>query len=249
MKTNTQIATIVSTMLTTAKGQNAKALDIKGIKELHAEIQNAEKQKYTFSLILAQDLAKVKPKFDEFCLSVKNKLKDEGFTAKELPNQADFFLLVYGISKSWALRLIKVGGLPENVVNKFNDLCDKAEANGEEFTRSIDALNTWSKNFEEHEGNAGVDGESIAELRENGDKKVALWSIKEGNKSLTFYTDHSHKTNFTLLEINAFFNEVLTPAIRSHFAIKKATTTKDKAVLKEVQNKRIEKIATSIDLF
>lgn len=236
-------------MLTTAKGQNAKALDIKGIKELHAEIQNAEKQKYTFSLILAQDLFKVKPKFDEFCASVKNKLKDEGFTAKELPNQADFFLLVYGISKSWALRLIKVGGLPENVVNKFNDLCDKAEANGEEFTRSIDALNTWSKNFEEHKGEAGVDAESISDLRENGDKKVALWSIKEGNKSLTFYTDHSHKTNFTLLEINAFFNEVLTPAIRSHFAIKKATTSKDKSVLKEVQKKRIEKIATSIDLF
>ena len=246
---NQQIANAVSTALTIAKGQNAKALKVTEIKGLNAKIQSAEKQKYEVSLDLAFHLNKVKPQFDEFCASVKNKLKDEGLTSKELPNQADFFLLVYGISKSWALRLIKVGGIKPEIRNKFNDLCDEAEANGEEFTRSIDALNTWSKNFEEHQGDAGVDAESISDLRENGDKKVALWSIKEGNKSLTFYTDHSHKTNFTLLEINAFFNEVLTPAIRSHFAIKKATTSKDKSVLKEVQKKRIEKIATSIDLF
>lgn len=246
---NQQIATIVNTALTIAKGQNATALKVTEIKKLNAEIQSAEKKKYETSLDLAHALNKVKPQFDEFCVSMKNKLKDEGFTAKELPNQADFFLLVYGISKSWALRLIKVGGIKPEIRNKFNDLCDEAEKNGEDFTRSIDALNTWAKNYDEHKGEAGVDSESISDLREGGDKKVALWSIKEGNKSLTFYTDHTHKTNFTLLEINAFFNEVLTPAIRSHFAIKKATTSKDKAVLKEVQKKRIEKIATSIDLF
>jgi hypothetical protein len=74
-------------------------------------------------------------------------------------------------------------------------------------------------------------------LRSNGDKKVILWQIKEGNKTLTMYNDHTHKTNFTLIEINAFFNEVLKPSILSTFAIKKATTSKPTATKKEVKKK------------
>jgi hypothetical protein len=128
--------------------------------------------------------------------------------------------------------------LPKHVVNKFIDKCDEAEKDGKDFARSIEALNTWAKNFEEHKGEADADTESISDLRSNGeDRKVILWQIKEGNKSLTMYSDHTHKTDFTLIEINAFFNEVLKPSILSTFAIKKATTSKPTATKKEVKKK------------
>jgi hypothetical protein len=246
MKTNQKIAVIVSEMLTPAT-QKA-TLKIKDIKDLNAEVLKADKQKYIVSLDLAHALNKVKPAFDEFCTAVKNRLKDEGFTAKELPNQADLIFAVYGLSKSWFHRLIKVGGIDPKIRNKFNDLCDEAEKNGDAFTRSIDALNTWASKYDDHKGEADTDSDTLAEMRSGGEKRVILWQIKEGNKTLTMYDDHSKKTNFTLLEINAFFNEVLTPAIKSTFAIKKATTSKDKQVLTAIQKERVKKLVTSKDL-
>jgi hypothetical protein len=62
------------------------------------------------------------------------------------------------------------------------------------------------------------------------------------------YSDHTHKTNFTLIEINAFFNEVLKPSILSTFAIRKATTKKDTDILTEIQKKRVQKLPVSKEL-
>jgi hypothetical protein len=248
---NQKIATIVNGMLATAKNAQSKALKVTEVKKLNAEIQTAERQKYEVSLDLARELYKVKPVFDEFFKALNNRLKDDGLTAKELPKKDEVIFLVYGLSKSWFHRLVKVGGVcvetPE-IRNKFNALCDEAEANGEPFTRSIDALNTWASKYDEHKGEADTDGETLSELRSNGDKKVILWQIKEGNKSLTMYSDHTHKTNFTLIEINAFFNEVLKPSILSTFAIRKATTKKDTDILTEIQKKRVQKLPVSKEL-
>jgi hypothetical protein len=232
---NQQISNLISGMLMTA--QNKKALSLVAVKSLTSKVNDAEKQRFMTSLELAQLLAQTKEQFANFCTTATDKLKDGGATSKELPKKADLIKLVYGFKASYYYKLVKIGELPKNVVNKFIDKCDEAEKDGKDFARSIEALNTWAKNFEEHKGEADADTESISDLRSNGDKKVILWQIKEGNKTLTMYSDHTHKTDFTLIEINAFFNEVLKPSILSTFAIKKATTSKPTATKKEVKKK------------
>jgi hypothetical protein len=233
---NQQISNLINGMLMTA--QNKKALSLVAVKSLTSKVNDAEKQRFMTSLELAQLLAQTKEQFNNFCTTATDRMKDNGATSKELPKKDDLIKMVYGFQKSYYYKLIKVGELPKPVINKFIDKCDEAEKDGKDFARSIEALNTWAKNFEEHKGEADTDTESIADLRSNGeDRKVILWQIKEGNKSLTMYSDHSHKTNFTLIEINAFFNEVLKPSILSTFAIKKATTAKPTATKKEVKKK------------
>jgi hypothetical protein len=233
---NQQISNLINGMLMTA--QNKKALSLVAVKSLTSKVNDAEKQRFMTSLELAQLLAQTKEQFNNFCTTATDRMKDNGATSKELPKKDDLIKMVYGFQKSYYYKLIKVGELPKPVINKFIDKCDEAEKDGKDFARSIEALNTWAKNFEEHKGEADTDTESIADLRSNGeDRKVILWQIKEGNKSLTMYSDHTHKTNFTLIEINAFFNEVLKPSILSTFAIKKATTSKPTATKKEVKKK------------
>ena len=240
---NQNIATIVNVMLTTAKNAQGKALKVTEVKKLNAEIQTAERQKYDVSLELARELYKVQPAFDEFFKALINRLKDDKLTAKELPKKSEVMTMVWGLSKSWLYRLIKVGGIEPAIRNKFNDLCDEAEANGEPFTRSIDALNTWASKYDEHKGEADTDGESLAELRASNGGKVVAWQIKEGNKTLTMYTDHTHKTNFTAEEIRVFFQQVLTPAVVSMYPnaeAKPRRTAKTPAVAKAVQKERDE---------
>jgi hypothetical protein len=233
---NQQISNLINGMLMTA--QNKKALSLVAVKSLASKVNDAEKQRFMTSLELAQLLAQTKEQFNNFCTTATDRMKDNGATSKELPKKDDLIKMVYGFQKSYYYKLIKIGELPKPVINKFIDKCDEAEKDGKDFARSIEALNTWAKGFDDHKGEADADAESISDLRSNGeDRKVILWQIKEGNKTLTMYNDHSHKTNFTLIEINAFFNEVLKPSILSTFAIKKATTSKPTATKKEVKKK------------
>lgn len=244
---NQQIAVIVNGMLTTA--QTKKALSLVAIKNLNSKVNDAEKQRFMTSLELAQLLAQTKEQFEDFFLAVKNKLKDGGATAKDMISKADFIKLVYGFKASYYYKLLKVGELPKNVVNKFLDKCDEAEKDGKDFARSIEALNTWAKNFEDHKGEADADAESISDLRNGGDKKVAICGFKYENKKVTFYTDGSHDTNCTAEEIREAF-ELLRISVFSTFPqIKKTTTKKDGAILGAIQKERIKKIATSVDLF
>lgn len=230
---NPKIATIINGMLTTAKNKQGKALKVTEIRTAFAKLNEIDKAKFTASLVLAQDLAKLKPLFDEFCKAVKNKLKDEGFTAKEMPNQDAIIWEVYKITKSWFHRLVKVGGIEKPIVNKFIAKCDEMEANGETPTRSIDALNTWAKSYEEHKGEADADAESLADLRSGKERRETLWSIKEGKLKLTFFSDGTSETNFTDSEINALLVEI-TAHIKSKYAEKK-TTPKQREKLDAMQ--------------
>jgi len=233
---NPKVIAAVNTALAAAKGKNAKALKVTEIRTAFAKLNEIDKAKFTASLVLAQDLAKLKPLFDEFCKAVKNKLKDEGLTAKEMPNQETLIWAVYGITKSWFHRLIKVGGIDKPIVNKFIAKCDEMEANGETPTRSIDALNTWAKNFETHKGEADADAESIADLRDGGERREVAWGIKSGKLKLNFFTDGSSETNFTDAEINALLVEI-TAHIKSKYAEKK-TTPKQREKLDAVQREK-----------
>ena len=230
---NQKIATIINGMLTTAKNKQGKALKVTEIRTAFAKLNEIDKAKFTASLVLAQDLAKLKPLFDEFCKAVKNKLKDEGFTAKEMPNQDAIIWVVYGITKSWFHRLVKVGGIAPNIVNKFNDKCDEMEANGETPTRSIDALNTWAKSYDDHKGEADTDGESLSDLRDGGERRATDWSIKKGKLKLNFFTDGTSETNFTDKELNDLLI-LITAHIKSKYAEKK-TTPKQREKLDAVQ--------------
>ena len=233
---NQKIATLISDMLMTAKGKQSKALKVNEIRTAFAKLNEIDKTKFTASLVLAQDLAKLKPLFDEFCKAVKNKLKDEGFTAKELPNQDTIIWEVYKITKSWFHRLVKVGGIEKHIVNKFIAKCDEMEANGETPTRSIDALNTWSKSYDDHKGDADTDGESLSDLRGGKERRETLWSIKSGKLKLTFFSDGTSETNFTDSEINALLVEI-TAHIKSKYAEKK-TTPKQREKLDAMQREK-----------
>ena len=228
------IATIVNGMLATAPTK--KALALTAIKSLTAKVNDAEKQRFMNSLELAQMLAQTKTQFEDFCKAVINKLKDGGTPAKDLPKKDELIKLVYGFQKSFYYKLIKVGELPKNVVNKFIDKCDDAEKDGKDFARSIEALNTWAKNFETHKGEADADAESIADLRDGGERREVAWGIKSGKLKLNFFTDGSSETNFTDAEINALLVEI-TAHIKSKYAEKK-TTPKQREKLDAVQREK-----------
>ena len=225
------IATIVNGMLSTAPTK--KALALTAIKSLTAKVNDAEKQRFMNSLELAQMLAQTKTQFEDFCKAVINKLKDGGTPAKDLPKKDELIKLVYGFQKSFYYKLIKVGELPKNVVNKFIDKCDDAEKDGKDFARSIEALNTWAKNFETHKGEADADAESIADLRDGGERREVAWGIKEGKLKLNFFTDGTSETNFTDAEINDLLIRI-TAHIKSKYAEKK-TTPKQREKLDAVQ--------------
>ena len=228
------IATIVNGMLSTAPTK--KALALTAIKSLTAKVNDAEKQRFMNSLELAQMLAQTKTQFEDFCKAVINKLKDSGTPAKDLTKKDELIKLVYGFQKSFYYKLIKVGELPKNVVNKFIDKCDDAEKDGKDFARSIEALNTWAKNFETHKGDADADAESIADLRDGGERREVAWGIKEGKLKLNFFTDGSSETNFTDAEINDLLIRI-TAHIKSKYAEKK-TTPKQREKLDAVQRSK-----------
>ena len=243
---NQQISTIVSGMLATA--QNKKALSLVAVKSLTSKVNDAEKQRFMTSLELAQLLAQTKEQFANFCTTATDKLKDGGANSKELPKKADFIKMVYGFKASYYYKLVKIGELPKPVINKFIDKCDEAEKDGKDFARSIEALNTWAKNFEEHKGEADADTESISDLRNGGDKKVAKSSFKFENIKVTFYTDGSFDTNSTALEIREAF-ELLTISITSTFPLPKQVRTKKvQTDLGEIQKKRVAKLPVSKEL-
>ena len=243
---NQQIATIVNGMLATAPTK--KALSLVAIKNLTSKVNDAEKQRFMTSLELAQLLAQTKEQFEQFFIAVKNALKDGGATSKDMIAKADFIKLVYGFKASYYYKLVKVGELPKNVVNKFCDKCDEAEKEGKDCARSIEALNTWSKNFEEHKGDADADAESISDLRNGGEKRVVKSSFKFENIKVTFFENGTFETNSTALEIREVF-ELFTIAMVSTFPQKKKTTAKEKQVLSNIQKERVKKIPTNVELF
>jgi len=144
---------------------------------------------------------------------------------------------------------LRTGKIPKNIVNKFNDKCEELRKNGGRPNQSIEALETWAKHFDNHKGQNGVSKDEIQELREDStkDKKVAIWTLKQGNKVITIFNDNSTECNFTAIEINDLLDSVLIPFIRSTYPIKKTTTKKETARLERTQKERIAKITNGLN--
>jgi hypothetical protein len=187
---------------------------------------------------LCQKLYETSEQFTDFCKGVINLAKDNEIDV----TKKDIIPLVYRMTGGNYYKCIKAGAIPKNLVIKFSEACNEAEQNGLKFARSIEALNSWAKKYDEHKGEAGADTDSISDLRDGADKRQAVWSVSLGDKKCTMFDDKTFKTNFTETEINDFLNQILMPSIRTQFATKPEITKEQKEVLNKVAKNKAVKL-------
>lgn len=239
---NTTLSTIVDGMLMTA--QTKKTLSLGKINTLIANVSKNDILRWETQTDLCQKLYETSEQFTDFCKGVINLAKDNEIevTKKEI------IPLVYRMTGGNYYKCIKAGAIPKNIVIKFSEACNEAEADGLKFARSIEALNSWAKKYDEHKGESGADADSIADLRDGADKRHAVWGISIGDKKCTMFDDKSFKTNFTEIEINDFLNQILVPTIRTMFATKPEITKEQKEVLNKVAKNKAVKLTKDLVL-
>ena len=233
---NTTISTIVSTALTTA--QTKKALNLGEVNKCIANVTKNDILRWEAQTDLCQKLYETSEQFTDFCKGVINLAKDSEIEV----TKKDIIPLVYRMTGGNYYKCIKAGAIPKNIAIKFSEACNEAEANGLKFARSIEALNSWAKKYDDHKGECGADAESIADLRDGADKRTAIWSVSLGDLKCTLFNDGTHKTNFTEEQINTFLNAQLIPTIRSMFATKPEITKEQKEVLNKVAKNKAVKL-------
>jgi hypothetical protein len=234
MKTTT-ISTIVGGMLTTAQ---KKVLELGEINDLVTSVSKNDILRFNAQIKLCQKLDETCERFDDFCKAVINLANDNELKV----SKKEIIPLVYRMTAGNFYKCIKAGAIPPKIAEKFEIACNEAEQNGLKFARSIEALNSWFKKYDEHKGEAGADTESIADLRDGADKRQAVWSISLGDLKCTLFNDGSHKTNFTEEQINGFLNAQLIPTIRTMFASKPEITKEQKEVLNKVAKNKAVKL-------
>jgi hypothetical protein len=222
---NQSISGIVVGMIATT--QNKKALSLVAINSLMLNVSKNDVLRWEAQTELCQKLHETTEQFADFCKGVINVCKD----AELICTKKDIIPLVYRMTGGNYYKCIKAGAIPKHVVNQFSDACNEAEKDGLKFARSIEALNSWAKKYEEHQGGCGADADAISDLRDGADKRTAIWSVSFGDLKCTLFNDGTHKTNFTEIEINGFLNEQLIPTIRSMFATPKPLTKEQTDVL------------------
>lgn len=232
---NTTLSTIVSTALTTAQ---KNSLELGKINTLIANVSKNDILRFNSQIELCQKLDETCERFDNFCKGVINLANDNELKV----SKKDIIPLVYRMTAGNFYKNIKAGAIPPKIVEKFVIACNEAEQSGLKFARSIEALNSWFKKYDEHKGECGADAESIADLRDGADKRKAVWSVSLGDKKCTMFDDKTFKTNFSETEINDFLNQILTPSIRTHFATKPEITKEQKEVLNKVAKNKAVKL-------
>jgi len=236
------ISGIVGGMLATT--QTKKALKLSAVNSLIANISKNDVLRWEASTELAQKLYETSAQFTDFCKAVINVCKD----ADIICTKKDIIPLVYKMTPGNFYKVITAGGIPKHLVIKFSEACNEAERDGLKFARSIEALNSWCKKYDEHKGEAGADVDSIADLRDGADKRQAIWSVSFGDLKCTLFNDGTHKTNFTEIEINNFLNTQLIPTIRSMFASPKPLSKIQKEVLNKVAKNKAVKLTRDMVL-
>ena len=223
-------------MLMTAQTKNA--LSLGKINTLIANVSKNDVLRFNSQIELCQKLDETCESFDNFCKGVINLANDNELKV----SKKDIIPLVYRMTSGNYYKNIKAGAIPPKIVEKFVIACNEAEKDGLKFARSIEALNSWFKKYDEHKGNCGADAESIADLRDGADKRTAIWSVSLGDKKCTMFNDKTFKTNFNETEINDFLNQILMPSIRTHFATKPEITKEQKEVLNKVAKNKAVKL-------
>ena len=154
------------------------------IENLINEVSDAKKNKFDKSLKLAKLVTQSLEWFNK--PETKVQLEDEGI---EWSNTEVFFNRVFGWQKSFGYKMNKAGKLQieqSSVVTKFKRECTRAENNGEDAQRSIEALLKFAKNEE----NGAEENEvtraktyatfSIAKDGVNGEKGYSVRLTEDG---------------------------------------------------------------------
>ena len=239
---NQSIFGIVNGMLTTK--QTKQALELGTINTLIANVSKNDILRWEAQTDLCQKLYETSEQFTDFCKGVINLAKDSEIEV----TKKDIIPLVYRMTGGNYYKCIKAGAIPKNIVIKFSEACNEAEADGLKFARSIEALNSWYKKYDEHKGESGADAESIADLRDGADKRQAVWSVSDGAKKCVVFNDGTFKSDFSNEDINTFLNDTLIIKIRSMFATPKPLTKIQKEVLNKVAKNKAVKLTKDLVL-
>ena len=152
-----------------ASAQVRSQVNFATIENLITEVSDAKKNKFDKSLKLAKLVSQSLEWFNK--AETKTQLEDEGI---EWNNTEVFFNRVFGWQKSFGYKMNKAGKLQieqSSVVTKFKRECTRAENNGEDVQRSIEALLKYAKNEE-----SGTEDNEVAR-----EKTYATFSIaKDG---------------------------------------------------------------------
>jgi len=115
------------------------ALDLRSIQGLQRTLSNGQKKKFSQTLELAK---KVVLAVDWFKSDAgKAAMTEAGiyWNTEQVGNK------VFGWQKSYLYKVIKAGNLPDEKVDKFNELCDECTASGNEPNRTLEGLLKFAK--------------------------------------------------------------------------------------------------------
>lgn len=194
--------------------QVAEGLRLTEVKAMAKTMAKAHKQRFIQSV----QLSKIALASFEWFSSAEGQAlcTEEGVTW----NREAFAEKVFGVKNSYFGKLLKVGGLGEDVVSVFNTKCDEAEANNQKCDRSVAGLIKFAKagidsSVVEVEAEAEGDVEETAEeSAEPTAECVFTMTFKTENGNVAISIDsagtiNTANTNAQLREAVAFLNNQL----------------------------------------
>ena len=197
----TQLLDIERALLSTTAV--AQGLNLAEIKKLQKAEGNAQKQKFAKTLALSKICVHAHAWF----------VTDE---AKAIFNEAgvtwtadDFAQKVFGWQKSYFYKVVKAGKIDEAKVERFNELCNEAEAQGHATARTLEGLLKWAKADAEQaaQGDGDQDGEGDGDVSVTRAKAILTLAFKgqelglEHNVALRIESDGKLVTTATKEQI------------------------------------------------
>lgn len=153
----------------------AQGLNLAEIKKLQKAEGNAQKQKFAKTLALSKICVQAHAWF--VTEEAKTLFAEAGVTW----TAEDFAGKVFGWQKSYFYKVVKAGKLEDAKIERFNELCNEAEAQGHATNRSLEGLLKWAKADAEQAAQGGnEDGE------EDGDGAEASVAVTKTILTLSF---------------------------------------------------------------
>ena len=121
----------------------------------------------------------------------------------------DFAQKVFGWQKSYFYKVVKAGKIDEAKVERFNELCNEAEAQGHATARTLEGLLKWAKADAEQaaQGDGDQDGEGDGDVSVTRAKAILTLAFKgqelglEHNVALRIESDGKLVTTATKEQI------------------------------------------------
>ena len=151
----------------------AQGLNLAEIKKLQKAEGNAQKQKFAKTLALSKIAVQAHAWF--VTEEAKTLFAEAGVTW----TADDFAGKVFGWQKSYFYKVVKAGKLEETKVERFNELCNEAEAQGHATARTLEGLLKWAKADAEQAAQGDGDGDG------EGDGDGAEASVTRAKAILT----------------------------------------------------------------